>query len=268
MEKRRSDMTQPAIFVSHGSPMLALMPTPARSFLTGLGSRLSRPRAILVLSAHWETASPMINAVTRNETIHDFYGFPRPLYDLHYPAPGDIGLAEQAADLLASAGFPTGLDRTRGLDHGAWVPLLLSFPAADIPVLQLSVQTREGPQHALALGRALAPLRREGVLIIGSGSFTHDLRRFRGQPVDDPETPDVTQFSAWMDEAIAGSDVEALLAYRELAPFARAEHPTEEHILPLFAMIGAAAGDKAHRLHHSTEYGILRMDAYGFGLPA
>jgi 4,5-DOPA dioxygenase extradiol len=261
-------MTQPALFISHGSPMLALTPSPARSFLTGLAAGLSRPRAILVLSAHWETATVMVNAVTGNETIHDFFGFPQALYDLRYPAPGDIGLAEQIADLLTSAGFPTGLDRTRGLDHGAWVPLLLSFPAAEIPVLQLSVQTREGPQHALALGRALTPLRAEGVLIIGSGSFTHDLRRFRGQPIDDPESPDVTQFSDWMDEAIARSDIEALLAYRERAPFARAEHPTEEHILPLFTTIGAGEGGKARRLHHSTEYGILRMDAYGFGLSA
>jgi 4,5-DOPA dioxygenase extradiol len=148
------------------------------------------------------------------------------------------------------------------------VPLLLSFPAADIPVLQLSVQTREGPQHAFALGRALAPLRKEGVLIMGSGSFTHDLRRFRGQPVDEPETPDVTQFSAWMDEAIARSEIESLLEYRERAPFARAEHPTEEHILPLFTMIGAGANGRSRRLHHSTEYGILRMDAYAFGLTA
>ena len=261
-------MTQPALFVSHGSPMLAVTPTPAHSFLTGLSAGLSRPRAILVLSAHWETSTPMVNAVARNETIHDFYGFPRPLYDLRYPAPGDTGLAEQIADLLASAGFPTGIDRTRGLDHGAWVPLLLSFPAADIPVLQLSVQTREGPQHAFALGRALAPLRKEGVLIMGSGSFTHDLRRFRGQPVDEPETPDVTQFSAWMDEAIARSEIESLLEYRERAPFARAEHPTEEHILPLFTMIGAGANGRSRRLHHSTEYGILRMDAYAFGLTA
>ena len=256
-------MTQPAIFVSHGSPMLAISETPARSFLTGLTSGLSCPRAILVVSAHWETAAPMLNAVAQNQTIHDFFGFPPELYKLQYPAPGDVELAEQIADLLGAAGFATGLDRNRGLDHGAWVPLLLALPAAKIPVLQLSVQTREGPRHALALGRALAPLRNDGVLIIGSGSFTHDLRRFRGQRVDEPESPDVTQFSAWMDRAIVRADIEALVDYRERAPFARNEHPTEEHILPLFTVVGAGDGGKARRLHQSTEYGILRMDVCG-----
>ncbi|HQT60889.1 MAG TPA: class III extradiol ring-cleavage dioxygenase [Acidiphilium sp.] len=259
---------QPALFVSHGSPMLALTETPARSFLAGLSATLPRPRAILVVSAHWETDAPMVNAVERNGTIHDFFGFPRALYQLAYPAPGDAALAQRIAALLGEAGFPTGLDPKRGLDHGAWVPLLLAYPAADIPVLQLSVQTRLGPRHAFDIGRALAPLRREDVLIVGSGSFTHDLRRFRGQPVDAPETEDVTAFSAWMDEAIAGNDIAALLDYRARAPHARDEHPTEEHLLPLFTAIGAGEGDAARRLHNSTEHAILRMDAYGFGLPA
>jgi 4,5-DOPA dioxygenase extradiol len=261
-------MMQPALFVSHGSPMLALTETPARSFLAGLSATLPRPRAILVVSAHWETDAPMVNAVERNGTIHDFFGFPRALYQLAYPAPGDAALAQRIAALLGEAGFPTGLDPKRGLDHGAWVPLLLAYPAADIPVLQLSVQTRLGPRHAFDIGRALAPLRREDVLIVGSGSFTHDLRRFRGQPVDAPETEDVTAFSAWMDEAIAGNDIAALLDYRARAPHARDEHPTEEHLLPLFTAIGAGEGDAARRLHNSTEHAILRMDAYGFGLPA
>ncbi|CAG4912078.1 unnamed protein product [Acidocella sp. C78] len=258
---------QPVLFVSHGSPMLALTETPARNFLAGLSGIVPRPRAILVVSAHWETDAPMVNAVARNETIHDFFGFPRALYQLAYPAPGDAALAQRIAALLGEAGFPAGLDPERGLDHGAWVPLLLAFPAADIPVLQLSVQTRLGPHHAFDIGRALAPLRREDVLILGSGSFTHDLRRFRGQPVDAPETQDVTAFSAWMDEAIAGNDIGALLDYRARAPHARDEHPTEEHLLPLFAAIGAGDGGAARRLHNSTEHAILRMDAYGFGLP-
>ena len=259
---------QPSLFVSHGSPMLALTETPARKFLAGLPATLGRPRAILAVSAHWETAAPMVNAVTRNETIHDFFGFPRALYELSYPAPGDGALAQRIADLLGKAGFTTGIDKARGLDHGAWVPLLLAWPAADIPVLQLSVQSRLGPRHAFEIGRSLAPLRDEDVLIIGSGSFTHDLRRFRGQPVNAPETPDVTQFSAWMDEAIARHDVDALLDYRARAPHARDEHPTEEHLLPLFTAMGAGGSGTARRLHNSTEHAVLRMDAYGFGLPA
>lgn len=259
---------QPSLFLSHGSPMLALTETPARNFLAGLSAAVPAPRAILVVSAHWETASPMVNAVARNDTIHDFFGFPRALYDLRYPAPGDATLAQQIADMLGSAGFATGLDQARGLDHGAWVPLLLAWPAADIPVLQLSVQTGLGPRHALAIGRALAPLRQQGVLVIGSGSFTHDLRRFRGQPADAPETTDVAQFSAWMHDAIERADIDALLDYRARAPYARDQHPTEEHILPLFTALGAGTDGGTQRLHRSAEHAILRMDAYGFGLPA
>jgi 4,5-DOPA dioxygenase extradiol len=256
----------PSIFVSHGSPMLAITPTPARDFLTQLGTMSPRPRAVLMVSAHWETERPMVNAVARNQTIHDFGGFPRALFEIQYPAPGDAALATRIADLLTAAGFPTGIDHTRGLDHGAWVPMLLAYPKADLPVLQLSVQPHQGPGHAYAIGRALAPLRAEGILIIGSGSFTHDLRRFRGQAVDAPETEDVTAFSAWMDQAIAAHDVDALIHYRTLAPHAADEHPTEEHLLPLFTALGAGATTPtAHRLHNSTEHAILRMDAYGFG---
>lgn len=258
---------QPSIFVSHGSPMLALTDTPARRFLAGLSAMLSRPRAVLVVSAHWETAVPTVNAVVRNETIHDFFGFPRALYELGYPAPGDAALARRIATLVEEAGFPTAVDETRGLDHGAWVPLMLAYPGADVPVLQLSVQTALGPRHAFEIGKAIAPLREQGVLVIGSGSFTHDLRRFRGQAVDAPEAGDVTEFSAWMDKAIARNDIASLLDYRAMAPHAHDEHPTEEHLLPLFAAIGAGGGGTARRLHNSTEHAILRMDAYGFGMP-
>ncbi|WP_297369636.1 class III extradiol ring-cleavage dioxygenase [Acidocella sp.] len=260
-------MTLPSLFVSHGSPMIALTPTPAHDFLAGLAASLPRPRAILVVSAHWETQAPALTAVAQNATIHDFFGFPRPLYQLRYPAPGDAALAQAIATRLAGAGFPATLDTARGLDHGAWVPLRLAWPEANIPVLQLSVQSHLGPAHAYEVGLALAPLRDEGVLIIGSGSFTHDLRRFRGQPVTAPESPDVTAFSAWMHDALTRADVPALLAYRRLAPFAADEHPTEEHLLPLFTALGAG-GPIARRLHSSTEHAILRMDAYGFGLPA
>jgi 4,5-DOPA dioxygenase extradiol len=255
----------PSIFVSHGSPMLALSTTPAQAFLAGLAATMSRPRAILVISAHWETAEPTVNAVGLNATIHDFHGFPKALSGLTYPAPGDAALARHIADLLDDAGFPTSIDTKRGLDHGAWVPLLLVYPGAEIPVLQLSVQPQLGATHALAIGRALTSLRQDNILIIGSGSFTHDLRRFRGQAVDAPESADVTEFSAWMDRMIAAGDVEALINYRTRAPHAQEEHPTEEHLLPLFTALGAAGGTvAARRLHSSVQHGILRMDAYGF----
>jgi 4,5-DOPA dioxygenase extradiol len=255
----------PSLFISHGSPMLPLIDAPARDFLAGLGSHFARPRAILVASAHWETEHPEVNAVARNATIHDFYGFPKPLYELSYNAPGDPALAERISDLLCAAGLRSTVDHSRGLDHGAWVPLLLAYPAADIPVLQLSVQSHLGPAHHLQLGQALAPLRAEGVLIIGSGSWTHDLRRFRGQPLDAREAPDVTAFSDWMDAALVEGRRCDLLTYRNKAPFAAAEHPTEEHLLPLFVALGAAGEAAAPtRIHQSCTYGILRMDAYSF----
>jgi len=258
---------QPTLFLSHGSPMTALMDSPAADFLASLGAALpERPKAILVISAHWETQAPMLNAVSRNETIHDFHGFPRPLYNLRYPAPGARGLATRIAERLTETGFPATLDTKRGLDHGAWVPLLLAYPAADIPVLQLSVQPGLGTEHHFTLGAALTPLREEGILIIGSGSFTHDLRRFGpNAKLAAPETPDVTAFSDWMDGHIRAADISALINYRQLAPYAAAQHPTEEHLLPLYTALGAAGpGATATRLHHSVEFGFLRMDSYAF----
>lgn len=246
--------------------MTAITESPARDFLRALGGMLPRPRAILAVSAHWETVEPCLNAPAQNATIHDFYGFPKPLYGLSYPAPPAPELAAQACQLLRAAGLPAGVDTQRGLDHGAWLPLLLAWPDHDIPVAQLSVQTQAGTAHHLALGAALAPLRDEGVLIIGSGSFTHDLRRFRGgMDLSAPETPDVTAFSGWMNEKILAGDLAALADYRRRAPFAAEEHPTEEHLLPLHVAAGAAGpGAKVERLHTSVEFGFLRMDAYQF----
>ncbi len=255
----------PSLFLSHGSPMLALTPGPAHDFLTGLGASLARPRAILVASAHWETAHPMVSAPARNRTIHDFGGFPRELYALRYDAPGDPALAEQIDDLLGAAGLRASVDPARGLDHGAWVPLMLAWPDADVPVLEVSVQPHLGPAHHLEVGRTLAPLRAQGVLVVGSGSFTHDLSRFQGQGPDAPEAPDVAAFAAWMDTALREGLRCDLLTYRHKAPHAAAEHPTEEHLMPLFVAMGAAGPDaRAERLHSSISHGVLRMDAYAF----
>ena len=256
----------PSVFLSHGAPTLPLVDVPARGFLAGLPALLAeRPKAILVASAHWETERPMVSAVERNDTIHDFYGFPHALYQLRYPAPGDPALAERISDMLCDAGLESALDRGRGLDHGAWVPLLVAWPQADIPVLALSVQSRLGPAHHLQLGQALAKLRGEGVLVIGSGSFTHDLRRFRGQPLDAPEPPDVAAFAGWITAALLEGRRCDLLTYRHKAPHAADNHPTEEHLLPLFVALGAGGeGAKARLLHRSGAYGIIRMDAFAF----
>lgn len=167
--------------------------------------------------------------------------------------------------IAEGGGVDRGIDQRRGLDHGAWVPLLLAYPSADIPVLQLSVQSHLGAGYHVRLGAALAVLRHEGVLVIGSGSFTHDLRRFRGQAMDAPATPDVIAFSDWMDAALVAGRQDDLVAYRSRAPHAVLEHPTEEHLLPLFVAMGAAGAEaKATRLHQSAMYSILRMDAYAF----
>lgn len=255
---------QPVLFLSHGSPMLALEDSPARAFIAGLGNALERPDAIVVASAHWETDAPVVNAVSANETIHDFYGFPPPLYALSYPAPGAPELAGRIVDLLGDAGLRSGIDTARGLDHGAWVPLLLMWPEHDIPVVQLSIQSRLGPGHHLQLGRALAELRRDNVLVLGSGSFTHNLRALR-RSGDGPEPEWVTLFADWMHEKIVTSRTCDLLAYRRLAPFAEQNHPTDEHLLPLFVAIGAGGqGARVTRIHQSTELGSLRMDAYRF----
>lgn len=253
------------LFLSHGAPTLPFEDVAARDFLKGLPAALPRPRAILVVSAHWETRVPTVNAVERNRTIHDFAGFPEALYQLTYPAPGDPQLADRIVDLLAEAGLPSATDTARGLDHGAWVPLMLAWPDADIPVVQLSVQSQLGPGHHLEVGRAIAPLAKEGVLIVASGSFTHDLSSWRGQAgMAEPEW--VTEFADWFDAALKEGRTCDLLAYRRLAPHAQRNHPTEEHLLPLFVALGAAgSGAPVQRLHASNTYGVLRMDAYAFG---
>jgi 4,5-DOPA dioxygenase extradiol len=257
----------PTLFLSHGSPTLPIAESPARDFLRELPKLLPKPEAILVISAHWETAEPAVNAVEVNETIHDFRGFPAELYAMRYDAPGSPALAERVASLLGKAGFPTRMDDRRGLDHGAWVPLVLAYPAADIPVVQLSVQTHLGPSHHLAIGRALQALRGEGTLIVGSGTYTHNLREFfRGSAAQGRGEPEwITGFADWFDKALTDHRVDDLVRYRQLAPHAERNHPTEEHLLPLYVALGAA-GEHANvrRLHKSSDGGVLRLDAYAF----
>ncbi len=252
----------PAIFVSHGPPTLPLADVPARDFLRGLGMQLGRPSAIVVASAHWATPEPAVSTIAHNTTIHDFYGFPRELYQLRYDPPGAPALAAEAAALLTRAGLAAGMDATRGLDHGAWVSLMMMYPEADIPVFQISIQPHLGPRHHFAVGKALAELRERNVLILGSGSFTHNLGRFRGAAVNAPAPPDVEAFSDWLGEAITEGRTADALHYRTLAPYAVEQHPTDEHLLPLFVAMGAAG--KGELLHRSAMHSILRMDSFAF----
>jgi 4,5-DOPA dioxygenase extradiol len=246
--------------------MLAVQDSPARQFLQQLGKSLPRPKAIIVASAHWESyGAPAVSLAAHPETIHDFGGFPAELFAITYPAPGAPAVAERAAALLEAAGYAVKRSPDRGLDHGAWVPLRLMYPDADIPVMQISVLRGTTPAEHEKLGRALAALRDEGILIIGSGSLTHNLYEFRGQGIDAPVPSWVSDFGAWMKTMLQDNQREALRDYRRQAPFAERNHPTEEHLLPLFVAMGAA-GDaaKAERIHASYEYGVLAMDVYAF----
>jgi 4,5-DOPA dioxygenase extradiol len=254
----------PSVFVSHGAPTLPFEEVPARRFLEDLGRELGRPEAVLCVSAHWESARPALSLAEAPETIHDFYGFPESLYEITYSAPGAPELARRAAALLAGAGREASLVETRGLDHGAWAPLLLMYPEAETPVTQLSVQTQGGPAGHVELGRVLAPLRAEGVLILGSGGAVHNLREWRGGEADVPDW--ARAFDDWLAERIEVGAVEDLVDYRSRAPSGERAHPTEEHLLPLFVALGAgmAADGGGRVLHRSFGPGGLSMAAYAF----
>lgn len=252
----------PALFISHGSPMLVFEDIPARDFIAGLGRQFERPKAILCISAHWETERPTVSAATAPETIHDFYGFPDELYRLRYAAPGSPALARRTVELLEEGGMDAAIEGDRGLDHGAWNPLLLTYPQADVPVTQLSIQAHLDPAHHAGVGRALQPLRREGVLVLASGGAVHNLRQFhvdREQPA-----PWAVSFEAWLADRIAAGDEEALLSYRQQRPDGRLAHPRDEHLLPLFVALGAAGGVAGRPLHRSFAHGSLSMAAFAW----
>ncbi len=252
----------PTVFVSHGSPMTLIDPGPQGAAIAGLGKTLAKPKAILVASAHWLTNIPAISNAERPETIHDFYGFPDELYRLSYPAPGAPDLATRAAGLLQAAGIPAGT-APYGLDHGAWSPLKLMFPAADVPTAQLSIQPEQGPAHHFRVGQALAPLRDEGVLIMGSGQFTHNLRDIDRRAGEGEIAGWARDFVDWVNARIAERDWTALLDYRRQAPNAARAHPTDEHFLPLFVALGAAAETaQIDHLDFGVTGGTLAWDSY------
>lgn len=254
----------PAIFVSHGSPMFALEPGRLGPALADIGRSLAGIRGVLVVSPHWMTRGLRVSTTATPETIHDFGGFPSALYQLQYPAPGAPDIARQALAVLAAAGLDAHADDRRGLDHGAWVPLRHLRPLADWPVFQVSLPHDYDARRAYALGRALAPLRAQGVLIVGSGSMTHNLREY-GLYRSDPGYVQV--FVDWVRAAVAAGDVEALLDYRQRAPGAVRAHPTEDHFLPLLVALGAAADAEALAwIYGGITDGILSMDAFAFGL--
>lgn len=252
----------PSLFVSHGAPTLYLEPQPTRTFFQELGPALPRPRAVVCVSAHWTTAAPKVTTAAAPQTIHDFYGFPEELFAVCYPAPGDPALAGRVIELLGQAGIEAAGDPDRGLDHGAWVPLGLMYPQADIAVVALSVQPGKSAADHAAMGRALAPLRREGVLVVASGNATHNLAEVRWEAEVSPPPAHVAAFDAWLKEAVLTGRDKALPDYLRQAPFALANHPTPEHLLPLFVAWGM--GGRARLLHDRFTLGVLSMAAFAW----
>ncbi|KAL2520262.1 Extradiol ring-cleavage dioxygenase [Forsythia ovata] len=255
-------------YISHGSPTLSIDDSlPAHPFLLSFRQKVfsEKPNCILVISAHWETSEPTVNVINGpNDTIHDFYNFPKPMYQLKYPAPGAPELAKKVKKQLEEAGFKrVHEDKKRGLDHGAWVPLMLMYPEADIPVCQLSVQTNMDATHHYNLGRALAPLKKEGVLIIGSGSATHNLKTMQG--TNDAVASWALEFDNWLKESLLTGRYEDVNHYEEKAPFAKLAHPWPDHFYPLHVAIGAAGENaKAELIHDSWTNYTLSYASYKF----
>ena len=254
----------PSLFVSHGAPTFAIEPGRAGAQLAALGQALGKPRAIVVVSPHWMTREVEITAALRPETIHDFGGFPRALYALQYPAPGDPALAARVQQHLASQGIRAHLHPERGLDHGAWVPLRHLYPQADVPVLQVSMPFDLDEAQAFALGEALAPLAHEGVLVVGSGSLTHNLYEFRAGTTE--AAPYALAFVDWVRQAVVDADGPRLIQTLSLAPHAARAHPTTEHFLPLLVAAGAARLRAPMTvLDGGIRHGVLAMESYLFG---
>ncbi len=265
----------PSIFVSHGSPMIALEPGEAGAFMQRLGPAIDatfgRPRAIVSVSAHTAARTPVVLAAPKHGAVYDFGGFDPKLFTLRYDAPGDPALAARILDLLQSRGIAARSVPEGGLDHGAWTALRYIYPAADIAIVPLAFVPSESPARQFALGEALASLANDGVLVLGSGSITHNLRRVFGggglhPDKTQPEIPESAAFRRWIADRSAARDWEALFAYRTRAPYAVDMHPTDEHLLPWYVAAGVGGKSAAPiRLHESATMGSLGMDAYGFG---
>lgn len=265
----------PALFVSHGSPMFAIDKGTSGPALTAWAAALTpggKPRGAVVMSPHWMARAPAVMTNPTPPTWHDFGGFPPELYRLQYPAPGDPALAREVIALLHEAGIEAQEDPERPLDHGAWVPLMHLFPGADVPVVQVALPADAGPREVYAMGRAVRPLRARGVLVMGTGSMTHNLAEFFGgarPSIDAPTLPYVQEFARWVEDAVARGDMEALFDYRRRAPHAQRAHPSEEHFLPIFFALGAADdASRADYLTRETMYGNLAMDSLALGASA
>lgn len=255
--------TMPVLFISHGAPTLAIDPGKLGPELTALGKTLPTPKAILVVSPHWITPTTQVTTSTHPGVVHDFGGFPRVLYTLDYPADGQPQLAEEVIDLLNEAGWQTTGDNNRPLDHGAWVPLRFLYPDANIPVIQVSLPYNLNQRTAYDFGAALSKLRDEGVLIIGSGSMTHNLYEFRAQHTNG-ETY-VKEFSSWIKRSLLEKNHDNIINAMQIAPNAERAHPTPDHYFPLIVAAGAAGKNAdVTFIDGGIMHGVLSMDSYVF----
>jgi len=256
----------PVLFVPHGSPMFALQPGPAGAAMSQLAEQLPTPRAVVVISPHWETRVPTVGIATRLDTIHDFGGFDPRLFEIQYPATGCPEVGMQVVATLQAAGLPTDTDPARGLDHGAWVPLRQMFPDANVPVVPLSIQHHGGPAHAYRVGQALASLAAQNILIVASGNITHNLRDWQIISMTGQPTPAyVAQFADWIHAHLGQANTDALLNYRQTQPSASRAHPRDEHLLPLFTALGAAKPQaQAHAFYRGIYDHVIAMDGYDF----
>ena len=258
----------PVLFISHGAPTFALEPGLLGPTLNTLGQQLSSAKtvkAVLVVSPHWQTRNVTVMTTPAPETVHDFGGFPAALYDLQYPVAGHPQLAAEVSRLLTEAGWTVGVDARRGLDHGAWVPLRHLLPKADIPVFQVSMPMDLDTVSAYNLGKALAPIRERGVMIVASGSMTHNLYEFRHSGAAEQDY--AIEFTHWIRQAVTRHDIAGLLDYRQRAPHAQRAHPTEEHFLPLLVAMGARAdGEATQVIDAGVANGVLSMESYVWGM--
>jgi 4,5-DOPA dioxygenase extradiol len=269
-EPRITPMTRlPAVFVSHGSPMIAIEDDPWGRALAEFAAKLPKPRAAMVVSGHWEEPGPVrVTASPSPETMHDFGGFPEELYRIRYPARGDPGLAALTARLLEDAGFPAKTDPERGLDHGAWVPLRFLYPDADVPVVEISQPLRRNPEDALRMGAALSRLRDQDVLLLGTGGVVHNLRKIDLADERDRVADWARAFDSWIAERLEAMDAAGIASYRTTAPHAELAVPTPDHLDPIFVVLGSAiAGERVTTIHEGFRYGTLSMRSFAVGSP-
>jgi 4,5-DOPA dioxygenase extradiol len=259
-------LMQPTFFISHGSPMIGIEKSKTSDFLQQLGKEISRPNAIVVFSAHFDRPQGIvISSGLTPKTIHDFYGFPKALYDIKYNAPGSPLLAQKIMGLFQQAGIQPILDSEQGWDHGVWMPLKLMYPEADIPVVAISINSQLSAKEHYEYGQLLSELRKHNVLIIGSGGISHNLRELSNPNPSANRVVRMELFIAWVHDKLLTGDLKALLNYQDEAPDVSFNHPTVEHFLPLFVALGSGDLSVVKRIHHDIEFDLLALDAYRFG---